>query len=170
MTFRHNSRTSRQEFIRSNMGDETRTLRELTAADLTLQPLAVRVPALGEGVNFELKSGVINLLPKFHGLAGEDPIMHLSEFRGICICSKPENVIEEYIKMRAFGFTLKESARNWYYHLPAGTIDTWAKLHKAFLGISLTSSREMMSPPMTTVSDSLSCVPVPCFTGTMRRS
>ena len=79
-TFHSNSRTLRQEFIRANMGDETRTLCELAAPDLTQQPLAVRVPALGEGVNFELKSGIINLLPKFHGLAGEDPIMHLSEW------------------------------------------------------------------------------------------
>ena len=35
--------------------------------------------------------------------------------------------------MRAFGFTLKDAARNWYYHLPSGTIDTWPKLHRAFL-------------------------------------
>ena len=132
-TFHSNSRTLRQEFIRANMGDETRTLRELTAPDLTQQPLAVRVPALGDGVNFELKSGVINLLPKFHGLAGEDPIMHLSEFHDVCMGTKPSNVTEEQIKMRAFGFTLKDSARAWYYHLPSGTIDTWAKLHKAFL-------------------------------------
>src|ERR1044071_3704587 len=83
-TFHNNLRTLRQEFIRANMGDETRALRELTAPDLTQQPLAVRVPALGDGVNFELKSGVINLLPKFHGLAGEDPIMHLSEIHDVC--------------------------------------------------------------------------------------
>jgi hypothetical protein len=49
------------------------------------------------------------------------------------MCSKPSNVTEEQIKMRAFGFTLKDAARNWYYHLPAGTVNTWADLHKAFL-------------------------------------
>ena len=110
-----------------------RTLRELTNPDLTQQPLAITVPPLEQGVTFELKSGVINLLPQFHGLAGEDPIMHLSEFHDICMCSKPSNVTEEQIKMRAFGFTLKDAARNWYYHLPTGTITTWAQLHKAFL-------------------------------------
>lgn len=35
--------------------------------------------------------------------------------------------------MRAFGFTLKDTARAWYYHLPTRTIDRWAKLHRAFL-------------------------------------
>ena len=119
------------------MGDQdgvgARNLRDLMNPDLTQQPLGVTVPALNTRVNFELKSGFINLLPKFHGLSMEDPIMHLSEFHDICMCSKPENVTEEQIKMRAFGFTLKDAARSWYYHLPSGTIDTSPKLHRAFL-------------------------------------
>lgn len=75
----------------------------------------------------------INLLPRFHGLSMEDPIMHLSEFHNICMCSKPSNVTEEEIKMRDLGFTLKDVARNWYYHLSSRTIDTWPKLHWVFL-------------------------------------
>ena len=114
-------------------GQAEQTLRQLMNPDLTQQPLAVTVPALNAGVNFELKSGFIHLLPKFHGLSMDDPIMHLSEFHDVCMCSKPSNVTEEQIKMRAFGFTLKDGARNWFYHLPTGTIDTWPKLHKAFL-------------------------------------
>ena len=105
-------------------GQPQQTLRELMNPDLTHQPLAVTVPALDAGVNFELKSGFIHLLPKFHGLSMDDPIMHLSEFHDVCMCSKSSNVTEEQIKMRAFGFTLKDGARNWYYHLPSGTIDT----------------------------------------------
>src|ERR1044071_3957662 len=132
-TFHNNLRAARQEIIRATMGDETRMLRELTAPNLTQQPLAVRVPALGNGVNFELKSAVVNLLLKFSGLAGEDPIMHLSEFHDVCMGTKPSNVTEEQIKMRAFGFTLRDAARAWYYHLPTGTIDTWEKHHRAFL-------------------------------------
>src|ERR1044071_9873159 len=110
-----------------------RTLRERTMPNLTNQPQAVIVPPLAQGVTFELKTGIINLLPKFHGLANEDPIMHLNEFHDICLCSKPSNVTEEQLKMRAFGLTLKDAARRWYYHLPAGTVDTWVKLYKAFL-------------------------------------
>ena len=45
-TLHSNLRTARQEAIPAIMGDIPRTLRELTAPDLTQQPLAVRVPAL----------------------------------------------------------------------------------------------------------------------------
>ncbi|XP_073525467.1 uncharacterized protein [Phyllobates terribilis] len=130
-THLRNLRQALENLVVENMA--ARTLRELTAPNLAQQPLAVVVPPLDVGVSFELKSGVINLLPKFHGLAGEDPIMHLGEFHDICMCSKPANVTEEQFKMRAFGFTLKDTARNWYYHLPAGSIDTSPKLYKAFL-------------------------------------
>src|ERR1044071_4485462 len=127
-THLRNLRQSLQNFVIETMAG--RTLRELTNPDLTQQPLAITVLPLEQGVTFELKSGVINLLPKFHGLAGEDPIMHLSEFHDICMCSKPSNVTKEQIKMRAFGFTLKDAARAWYYHLPSGTIDTRGCLYR----------------------------------------
>ena len=98
------------------MGDQNGagalTLRDLMNPDLTQQPLAVTVPVLNTGVNFELKTGFINLMPKFHGLSMEDPIMHLSKFHDICVCSKPGNITEGQIKMRAFVFTLKDAARN----------------------------------------------------------
>ena len=81
--------------------------------DLTQHPLEVTVPTLVYGVNFELKTGFVNLLLRLHGLSMEDPIMHLSEFHDICMCSKLGNVTGEQIKMRAFGFTLKDVVRNW---------------------------------------------------------
>ncbi|KAI9087136.1 hypothetical protein K1719_030900 [Acacia pycnantha] len=56
------------------------TLKELAAPDVNYQPLCIQYPNLA--ANFELKSGLIHLLPKFHGLAGECPIKHLKEFHG----------------------------------------------------------------------------------------
>ena len=109
------------------------TLRQLTAPDLTQQHLAITLPAIGANVNFELKSGLIHQLPKFYGLSGEDPIKHLSKFHNVCMSMKPADITETQIKMRAFGFTLLDAADDWYYGLPAGSIDTWDKLHKAFL-------------------------------------
>ena len=114
-------------------GNANLTLRQLTAANITQQPPAVTIPALGDDNHFELKSGLIHELPKFHGLAGEDPIKHMGKFHNICISMKPANITEEQIKMRAFAFTLLDAADDWYYSLPTGSIDTWAKLHKAFL-------------------------------------
>ncbi|KAI9087143.1 hypothetical protein K1719_030907 [Acacia pycnantha] len=54
------------------------TLKELGAPDVNYQPLCIQYPDLA--ANFELKSGLIHLLPKFHGLVGECPIKHLKEF------------------------------------------------------------------------------------------
>ena len=114
-----------QEEGTAEMANEAnRTLRELSAPDLAQQPLAIQFPALGEGVNFELESGVVHLLPKFHGLSGEDPHKHLSEFRTVVVGMKPENVTEEHIKLRAFPFSLKDEANEWFFYLPPGTILT----------------------------------------------
>jgi len=110
-----------------------RTMREELEPDLTARPFGVTIPLLAEGVNFELKPGVIHWLPKFEGKLTDDPIMHLKAFHEICMASKPANVTEEQFKMRAFGFSLKDDARSWYYRMLAGSINTWAKLHRAFL-------------------------------------
>ena len=128
-TFHRNHRNHRRQ--QAEMGDQT--LRQLTTPNLTQQPLAVTMPPVGEGMNFELKPGLIHLLPAFHALSGEDPIKHLGKFHTVCMSMKPTNVTEEQIKMRAFGFTLKDTANDWYYYLPTGSINSWTKLHKAFL-------------------------------------
>ncbi|XP_027348046.1 vacuolar-processing enzyme delta-isozyme-like [Abrus precatorius] len=52
-----------------------RTLKELVAPDVNYHALAIQYPNLD--ADFELKSGLIHLLPKFHGLVGEDPHKHL---------------------------------------------------------------------------------------------
>ncbi|XP_027155475.1 uncharacterized protein LOC113755766 [Coffea eugenioides] len=58
----------------------TRTLRELAAPELPQQPLCIKFPTLTENTSFELKSGLIHLLPTFHGLSGEEPHKHIQEF------------------------------------------------------------------------------------------
>ncbi|KAL9244486.1 hypothetical protein vseg_018260 [Gypsophila vaccaria] len=100
------------------------TIKELTTPDLANQPLCITYPPLGEGVNFELKSGLIHLLPTFHGLSTEDPNKHLSDFYIVCSSMKPTEVTDEQLKMRAFPFSLKDAARDWLYYLPQGSIDT----------------------------------------------
>ncbi|XP_027172203.1 uncharacterized protein LOC113771849 [Coffea eugenioides] len=58
----------------------TQTLRELATPELTHQPLCITFPTLAENTSFELKSGLIQLLPSFHGLSGEEPHKHIKEF------------------------------------------------------------------------------------------
>ncbi|KAL0284825.1 UNVERIFIED_CONTAM: hypothetical protein Sangu_2807800 [Sesamum angustifolium] len=59
-----------------------RTINDMTSPNLNQQPLCIKYPDLE--VNFELKSGLIHLLPTFRGLAGEDPHKHLKEFHVVC--------------------------------------------------------------------------------------
>ncbi|KAL4374027.1 hypothetical protein AHAS_Ahas05G0140700 [Arachis hypogaea] len=58
------------------------TLHEQGAPNLILQPLQARY--LNLDPNFELKNSLINLLPKYHGLLGQDPIRHLRDFQVAC--------------------------------------------------------------------------------------
>ena len=86
-----------------------RTLKELATPDLDQQPLCIQYPNLE--VAFELKFGLIHLLITFHGFAGEDPNKHLKEFHVVCSSMRPTGVTEEQIKLKAFPFSLANSAK-----------------------------------------------------------
>ncbi|XP_073137012.1 uncharacterized protein [Henckelia pumila] len=105
-----------------------RTLRELANPNVTQQPLCIQFP----NANFELKSGLIYLLPTFRGLAGEDPHKHLKEFYIVCTAMKPQGITEEQISLRAFPFSLADKAKDWLYYLPSGTITTWDGMKQQF--------------------------------------
>ncbi|XP_038978588.1 uncharacterized protein LOC120108942, partial [Phoenix dactylifera] len=119
---------------------ENRTLKELAAPDLNQQPLCITFPTL-DATTFELKSGLIHLLPTFHGLTGEDPHKHLKEFHVVCTSMKPTGVTEEQIKLRAFPFSLKDSAKDWLYYLPSGSITIWNEMKRLFLEKYFPASR-----------------------------
>ncbi|XP_027166055.1 uncharacterized protein LOC113766022 [Coffea eugenioides] len=112
-----------------------RTLRELAAPNLNQQPLCITFSSLSENTSFELKSGLIALLPSFHGLSSEEPYKHLQEFDVVCNSMKLSGITEEQIKMRAFPFSLKDSAKDWLYYLSPGSITTAASLRKEICGI-----------------------------------
>ena len=57
------------------MADNNRTLKELDTLDVVYQPWCIQYPEIE--FSYEVKSGLIHLLPKFHGLAGEGPHKHL---------------------------------------------------------------------------------------------
>jgi len=82
-----------------------RTLREMTAPDFTYESLCIQYP--DEGVPYVLKTGLIHLLPKFHGLIGEDPHKHLKEFHIVCSTMKPPDVQEDHIFLKAFPHSLE---------------------------------------------------------------
>ncbi|KAH9669232.1 hypothetical protein KPL70_021706 [Citrus sinensis] len=61
------SSSDSEEQVMDRAAPVERTLRELAKPDLNQQPLCIQYVDLK--VNFELKSGLIHLLPKFHGFA-----------------------------------------------------------------------------------------------------
>ncbi|KAH9648339.1 hypothetical protein KPL70_025542 [Citrus sinensis] len=133
------SSSDSEEQVMDRPAPVERTLRELAEPDLNQQPLCIQYVDLE--VNFELKSGLIHLLPKFHGFAGEDPHKHLKEFHVVCSSMRPQGVTEEQIKLRAFPFSVDGLAKDWLYYLPPGSITTWNDLKKQFLEKYFPASR-----------------------------
>ncbi|RDX98822.1 hypothetical protein CR513_18210, partial [Mucuna pruriens] len=84
------------KFSLDNMANNNRTLKELATS------------------NF----GLIHLLPKLHGLVGEDPHKYLKEFHIVCSTIRPHGTPEDYIKMKTFPFSLDGAAKNWLYLQP----------------------------------------------------
>ncbi|RDX99577.1 hypothetical protein CR513_17368, partial [Mucuna pruriens] len=70
------------------MENNDRTLKELATPDVVYQPWCIQYLQLEPPQSYELKPGLIHLLPKFHGLAGEDPHNHLKEFHVATIQEK----------------------------------------------------------------------------------
>ncbi|RDX82235.1 hypothetical protein CR513_36995, partial [Mucuna pruriens] len=71
------------------MENNDRTLKELATPDVVYQHWCIQYPQLEPAQTYELKSGLIHLLPKFHGLVGEDPHKHLKEFHVVYSTMRP---------------------------------------------------------------------------------
>ncbi|VFQ96437.1 unnamed protein product [Cuscuta campestris] len=115
------------------------TLRELAAPDLQTQPMSITYAVLEKPL--KLNSGFLNMLPKFHGLHGEDPYRHVNEFLITCAAMEPEGVPQEQIRLRAFPFSVMDRAKDWLYYMPPGSFITWPLLHMAFLEEFFPASR-----------------------------
>ncbi|KAL5138182.1 hypothetical protein HKD37_10G028428 [Glycine soja] len=108
-----------------------RTLRGMAAPDFTYESLCIQYP--DEDVPYVLKTGLIHLLPKFHGLAGEDPHKHLKEFHIVCSTMKPPDVQEDHIFLKAFPHSLEGVAKDWLYYLAPRSITSWDDLKRKLL-------------------------------------
>ncbi|KAK9017028.1 hypothetical protein V6N11_079515 [Hibiscus sabdariffa] len=111
------------------MADQT--IRELAVAPAVQQPLCITFPQ-GD-TPFQLKTGLIHLLPTFHGLSSESPHKHLFEFHLVCSSMKPQGVSEDQIKLCAFPFSLSGIDKEWLFYLPPNSITTWTDLNSKFL-------------------------------------
>ncbi|WCJ18068.1 hypothetical protein M5689_000445 [Euphorbia peplus] len=83
-----------------------RTLRQLHAPQANQQPLCITYPNLEAG--FELKSGLIHYLPKFHGMESENPHNHLKEFHAVCSGMRPQASRAAMIRREISGIKQKD--------------------------------------------------------------
>ncbi|KAF7827254.1 uncharacterized protein G2W53_018418 [Senna tora] len=97
-----------------NMAEE-KMLKELDAPPVQQAPLCITTTTLQAPL--ELKSGLIHLLPKFRGLANEDPYNHLKEFHVVCSSMKPDRITEDPLKLRAFPFSLEDALQRSGYSI-----------------------------------------------------
>ncbi|XP_026417319.1 uncharacterized protein LOC113312798 [Papaver somniferum] len=107
---------------------DLRTLKELTSTNLDQQPLRIQLNG-----TIELKPQLINLLPKFRGLAGEDPNRHLQQFHHVVTSLKQATADADMAMMTMFPFSLIDSAGEWFFYLPSGSVTTWNGMKKLFL-------------------------------------
>jgi Retrotransposon gag protein len=86
--------------------------------------------------DFEIKGPILNNLPKFYGLNGEDPYSHLTTLQMHCRTMKPRAISIEDCMWKIFHLTLEGKARVWYSQLPRFVDDpysSWKNLRQAFL-------------------------------------
>ncbi|KAL4315748.1 hypothetical protein AHAS_Ahas15G0216100 [Arachis hypogaea] len=107
------------------------TLKEARAPDINLQPIQIRYPDLDQ--NFELKTGMINLLPKYNRLPREDPLKYLKDFQVACSTASRHGSDEVAVMVFAFPLSLEEKAKEWFYTQPEDVISNWDLLRKEFL-------------------------------------
>ncbi|RDX81452.1 hypothetical protein CR513_37871, partial [Mucuna pruriens] len=122
------------------MENNDRTLKELATPNVEYQPWCIQYPQLELAQTYELKSGLKHLLPKFHGLAGEDPHKHLKEFHVVFSTMRPQGIPEDYIKMKVFPFSLDGAAKDWLYLQPI-LFNTWGDMKCMFLEKFFSASR-----------------------------
>ncbi|RDY12835.1 hypothetical protein CR513_02318, partial [Mucuna pruriens] len=116
------------------------TLKELATSDMVNQPWCIQYSQLEPAQSYKLKSGLIHLLPKFHGLAGEDLHKHLKEFHMVCSTMRPQGMPKDHIKMKAFPFSLDGAAKHWLYLQPI-LFNTWGDMKCMFLENFFPTSR-----------------------------
>ncbi|XP_057811817.1 uncharacterized protein LOC131026057 [Salvia miltiorrhiza] len=113
--------------------NNNRTLRDMMfPSNLNPRPSAIVLPEITG--NWELKHTLIQILPKYSDMLGEDPQRHLQDFEMACgTVRTASQALCEYIRLLTFPFSLLEGAREWLYDLPEGSIRTWQELQSKFL-------------------------------------
>ncbi|CAM8969261.1 unnamed protein product [Rhodiola kirilowii] len=116
------------DYYGDNNNYRTPTMGELNAPEFETQPWCIcQIPEL-ENIVVD-----INNLPRFSGTNEESATTHLQRLHGICQNLKPNRVNINDFKLKAFYFSLIDSASDWFLSLPSGSIRTWVQMQRKFL-------------------------------------
>ncbi|RDX81957.1 hypothetical protein CR513_37306, partial [Mucuna pruriens] len=96
----------------NNMADNNKSLKELATPNVMYQPWCIQYLEFEQAKSYELNSGLIHLLPKFHRLIGENPHKHLKEFHVVCSTMRPHGIPKDYSNMKTFPFSLDGAAKD----------------------------------------------------------
>ncbi|CAM8940569.1 unnamed protein product [Rhodiola kirilowii] len=114
---------------------------ELSAPDFRNQPWCIYEDP--EMENIAINTSVAHNLPKFSGTHGESATTHLQRLHDTCQNLKPNGVNVDDFKLKAFYFSLVDSANDWFLSLPSGSIRTWVQMQNKFLDKYYPAGRAM---------------------------
>ncbi|XP_057734233.1 uncharacterized protein LOC130949570 [Arachis stenosperma] len=82
-----------------DMAARRATIQEEGAPDFTMQPFQAHHPSVA--TDFEIKTTLLNLMPKFHGLPAQEPIKHLRDFQAACSIVRRDGTDETSILLKS---------------------------------------------------------------------
>jgi hypothetical protein len=112
----------------NNENNRVRTLKE--HMNLTRTSALSCIVFSPDASHFNFKSGIIQLLPSFHGLDLENPYLHLREFEEVCNTYNDLNCSINTIRLKLFPFSLKDKAKTWLQNLRPGSIRVWDEMQQ----------------------------------------
>ncbi|CAM8998989.1 unnamed protein product [Rhodiola kirilowii] len=111
--------------------DEEPSMGELSVPDFRDQSWCIyEGPELEE---IAISTSIVHHLPKFSGAKGESATWHLKRYHGSCHNLRPYGASVDDFKLKAFYFSLTDSATDWFLSLPSASIYTWEEMQRAFL-------------------------------------
>jgi hypothetical protein len=123
---------SRRENRLPPMGEQPqeRKIGELCTPDIVDLPI-LNLTDIGRP--FEIKTSTIYMVQHSPYTGKEDPNLHLQAFVQLCQTFNMDGVIQDQMRARLFPFSLLRQALQWFYSQPAGTVQDWDALMRAFM-------------------------------------
>jgi len=105
--------------------------RELASSSMNSYPFCTNIHHREGAPKFELKTRLIQQLPKFFGVENENPYHHLRELNLVCAMMKPGGVCADDVKAKAFLFSLTGFAKHWFLYQIA-PMNSWNDMETIF--------------------------------------